>query len=191
MHERREVPSRGPTALLLSTGGALVLGLLLGAGILRAGEDDQVHPPPMPEAERRFLQRLAGTWVGEGTSEGTEVRDEMTLAWTLGDRFLRLEYRSPTDGYAGEGYVWFDTRQKRYEWWEFNNGYWPVRQHRGSREGSSLVLAEHVGERQTRLTLELVGDDTLEVKERLLRDGTWAPLATLTFRRKAAGSRPR
>lgn len=135
--------------------------------------------------EEKFLDRLAGNWTGEGTSEGREVRDEMSFEWTLDNKFLRLRYRAlKGDEYKGEGYFRFDKERDRFEYYEFNNGKWPVRQGFGKLAGNSLVFSEQRADVNIRLIIELVSADSIKITEAYIREKSEDPFVTVTFRRK-------
>jgi hypothetical protein len=121
---------------------------------------------------KSFLTRFVGIWEGDGISEGNPVRDRMAVNWALDQRFLRFTYQAISgDSYMGEGYFWHNSDQCRYEWWEFNNGGWPIRQHSGERRDEQLVLNERAKNRDMRLTFSFTGMDTLEMQEGYLRKG--------------------
>jgi len=135
--------------------------------------------------ELTFLERWVGEWEGTGTSDGKPVRDRMTIQWTLNHRFLRFTYIAQEgDRYKGEGYFWYNPQLKRYEWWEFNNGRWPVRQHIGDRTQDQLVLEENDGDRRMRLIFTFSDNNTLEMTEGFVEGDQAKPYVVMKFRRK-------
>ncbi len=143
-----------------------------------------------PSAEVTFLDRFVGAWRGTGIQDGKPIRDEMQFAWALNRRFLRFTYKALAgDGYLGEGYVWYNPSLKRYEWWEFNNGTWPVREHRGTRDADSLVMEEKASDRHLRLTFSFTDADTLRMEESHVVGQQIKPYVTVTFRRVRAEER--
>lgn len=141
----------------------------------------EAHPPA---AERKFLERFVGEWEGEGESDGRKVRDAMRFEWALGNRFIRFTYKAlDGDDYKGEGYVWYNPARERYEWWEFNNGKWPVRQHTGRRDKDLLKLEETSTDRKLRLTFRFTADDTLLMAESFVEGDKLKPYVNVTFHR--------
>src|SRR5581483_3674768 len=74
----------------------------------------------------KFLDRFEGYWVGEGEAGGKKIHDEMHYEWILDHRFLHMEINSlGDDTFRAEGYFWYNETQRRFEFYEFNNGQWP------------------------------------------------------------------
>jgi hypothetical protein len=112
----------------------------------------------------------------------------MRFQWALNRRFLRFTYKALAgDGYLGEGYVWYNPALRRYQWWEFNNGTWPVREHHGDRDADALILEEHTGARHLRLTFSFTDANTLRMDEAHLVGQQPKPYVTVTFRRVPGG----
>ena len=146
---------------------------------------------PAEAAAHAFLDRFAGRWMGEGTTRGKPIRDEMQFEWTLGRRFLRLRYRALAgDDFQAEGYVWYDPERSRYEFYEFNTGRAPVRVEVGQRTNDRLVFVERTERRHMQLTLELVDTDTLKLTEAEVFGKRVEPYVYLTFRRAPESKAP-
>jgi hypothetical protein len=121
-------------------------------------------------AKSPFLDRLLGSWLGMGTSNGKAVVDRMTFKHVLDDKFLYFQYYAlEGDTYKGEGYIFFDHKDQRFQWYEFNNGLWPIRIHSGSVIDRSLILEEHSFGRDMRLIFEFLDDNTVRMTEAYLR----------------------
>ncbi|MDX1948539.1 MAG: hypothetical protein SFU86_24345 [Pirellulaceae bacterium] len=171
---------------LFATAGCC-LAMLLAVAIGAAEPEPPREDAPPPAAEREFLARFVGDWLGAGTSEGKPVKDVFRCQWSLGERFVRFSYQAEAgDKYVGEGYFWFNPRRERYEWWEFNNGHWPVRQHVGRREGDALLLEESAADRKLRLVFRFTPEGTLQMTEGFVEGERVKPYVTITFRRQPA-----
>jgi hypothetical protein len=83
------------------------------------------------------------------------------------------------DRYESEGYVWYDPKLKRYEWWEFNNGTWAVRQHRGYRHKDQLVLEEDTSDRKMRLIFTFSDNNTLAMTEAFVKGEQTKPYVVM------------
>ncbi len=163
-------------------GGFFLFGLLV---LQTAAQVDAVSK----EAGTGELYRLVGRWVGEGTSDGEKVRDEMRCEWIHGNRFLKLHYRA-TDGddYSGEGYLRYNPERKLYEYWEFNNGRWPVRQWTGNWVKDRFVFSEDRKDLRIQLTMEFVSADSIKMSENYVRGDKLELFVSLTFRRDTKAS---
>jgi hypothetical protein len=149
-----------------------------------------VQRDPADGAEQTFLEQFVGEWEGDGTSEGQKVRDRMVVQPALSGRFFRFSYKALVgDGYEGEGYFWYNAKLRRYQWWEFNEGKWPVREHEGQRSGNQLILEEHTPERHMRLTFTFVDQNTLSMTEGFLTGDQFKPYAVVKFQRQIKLSR--
>lgn len=137
--------------------------------------------------EQKFLDQFVGVWIGEGVSEGQKTRDEMRFEWRFGTRFLNLNYRTleGKDNYTSEGFLWFNAEKKQYEYYEFNNGRWAVRQGIGKKIGNSLVVSEKRDDVSIELVFEFVGSDTMKITESYLNKKTKEPFVVYTFKRKS------
>lgn len=121
-------------------------------------------------AKSPFLDRLLGSWLGTGTSNSKAVVDKMTFKYVLDDQFLYFQYYAlEGDTYKGEGYLFFDHKEQRFQWYEFNNGRWPIRVHSGYANDQRLVLEEHSLGRDMQLIFEFLDENTLHMTEAYLR----------------------
>ncbi len=119
-----------------------------------------------------FLDRFVGSWLGEGHSNDKRVIDWMELRYVLDNQFLRFRYEAlKGDTYKGEGYIFFDKDTQQFRWYEFNNGWWPIRMHVGHQDNLSLILEEHARGRDMRLIFEFLDENTIRMTEAHLRDG--------------------
>jgi len=134
------------------------------------------------------LDRLAGRWVGEGTSFATSVRDVATFEWTLGRRFLRVTYHAELgDSFAAEGYLWATGpeggRAVRFQ--EFSTAT-PVRLLSGTCGGDSLVLEESAEGKHIRLAFHFIDATTMEMTETDLAGTRPFVFVNLRFRKQPA-----
>jgi hypothetical protein len=140
--------------------------------------------------EQHFLERFVGEWEGKGQSDNNDVQDLMQFQWVLNQRFLSFSYKALAgDNYEGEGYVWYNPSLSLYEWWEFNNGRWPVRKHQGQHNDNQLVLEEHTEDRDMRLTFTFANNDTLDMTEGFLNGEQLDAYVAVKFRRKVGETR--
>lgn len=138
--------------------------------------------------EDKFLERFVGVWIGEGLSDGEKTRDEIKFEWRFGTRFLNFNYRTleGRDDYASEGFLWFNGEKKLYEYYEFNNGRWAVRQGNGKKKENSLVISEKRKDAEIELIFEFVDSETMKITESYLRGKIKEPFVVYTFKRKPA-----
>jgi hypothetical protein len=128
------------------------------------------------------LQRLAGRWVGEGTSFSTSVRDVATFEWGLGARFLRVTYRAEVgDSFAAEGYLWDAGGEVRFQ--EFSTAS-PVRLLSGTCDGDRLVLEERTAGKHIRLAFRFLTAATMEMTETDLAGARPVIFVSLRFQRQ-------
>src|SRR5258707_4987115 len=94
----REFPVFSRAALL----GALVIGVgLYAPAICRAK-----HPGEPPDAANAFLDRFAGRWIGDGTSNGTPIHDDLVCDRVLSGTFLLMQDREINGGnFEADTYV--------------------------------------------------------------------------------------
>lgn len=164
--------------LLLSRVLTFILFSLVQGNTWVFGHSEQIEPS-------KFLDRFEGHWLGEGEAGGKKVRDELQYEWTLDHRFLRMNIHSVEgDTFRAEGYLWYDEAQHRFEFYEFNNGQWPVRIMRGSLTNEKLILEEHTKDRHIRISFEWVNGNVLKLTEGHIKGGRVAPFVQETFRRK-------
>ena len=132
-----------------------------------------------------FLERFVGSWIGEGDSDEQKVRDEMKFEWAFDKRFLKLHYRAlDGDKYKGEGYIWFNKELNQYEYYEFNNGRWAIRQGIGQVVSNSFVISEQRKGNRIRLTFEFINPASIKMTEVYVRKKGNQPFAALSFRRQ-------
>jgi hypothetical protein len=117
-----------------------------------------------------FFDRLLGNWLGKGNFNGKTVIDRMIFNHVLDDQFLYFQYYAlEGDTYKGEGYLFFAPKDQRFQWFEFNNGRWPIRIHSGFVIDQRLILEEHTFDRDMRLIFEFLDENTLHMTEAYLR----------------------
>jgi hypothetical protein len=86
-------------------------------------QDPQARP-----ARNAVLDRLAGTWIGEGTLQGMESRLHERYEWVLGDRFIRGVVRhtvsTPEGTTSMEGHVYIKNSDsgEAASWWFSSDG---------------------------------------------------------------------
>ena len=135
--------------------------------------------------EQKFLDQFVGTWEGKGISDAREVRDRMQFQPVLSQHFLRFSHKAIAgDDYEGEGYVWYNPTLSSYEWWEFNNGPWAVRQYQGKQDREQLILREETRDRKMQLSFAFIDNNTLEMTEAFVTDEQLKPYVKLKFQRK-------
>jgi hypothetical protein len=123
-----------------------------------------------PTAKSPFLNRLLGSWLGKGNSNTKVVIDKMTFKYVLDDNFLYFQYYAlEGDNYKGEGYLFFDHKDQQFQWYEFNNGWWPIRIHSGYVIDKRLILEEHSFGRDMQLIFEFLDENTVHMTEAYLR----------------------
>lgn len=164
--------------LLLSRVLAMFLVVLLQSNTEALANNKQIEAS-------KFLDRFEGYWLGEGEAGGKKVRDEMQYEWTLDHRFLHMKIRSlEGDTFRAEGYFWYNRTQNRFEFYEFNNGRWPVRIMKGSLNKEKLILEERTNDRHIRIILEWVNDGVLKLTEGYVKGQKFEPFVQETFQRK-------
>ena len=127
-----------------------------------------------------FLNRMEGTWQGDGKAFGYPARLQLKAEWVLGNKFLRLSLRNAMglgsgqpqlfEGHAYYGPVsadkyqgsWFDSRGKTF----------PIK---AQRDGDSLVaLWGTPEEEEGKSVYRLIEPGKLEVVDSVRqKDGTW------------------
>ena len=140
-----------------------------GAAVKAAGDSESTQR----QRARHFFEQLVGRWTGTGTGNDGPARDSVVWEWTLNDRFLRMNYVAHSDPFRAEGYLWDNSAQSRIEFYEFNNGEWPVRMLTGelTDEGKQLRLEEHPPGRDVSLIIRLNGASNWDFQEaHLLKD---------------------
>jgi hypothetical protein len=137
------------------------------------------------DTSHEALDRFVGHWIGEGTTSSGRIRDEAHWYWTVDDRFLRMEYRAiECDTFQADGYFWYNSGEKRFEFYEFNNKRWPVCFFSGQWENGNLALEEKAADRHMRLVFTWHDADTFSFIETDLHGEQPEPRVSMTFRRQ-------
>lgn len=146
------------------------------------------NPSSNKVKETQILEQFVGVWVGKGKSLGGETTDEMTFSWLFNKRFLKMNYRTleGKDTYTSEGFIWFNPKKSLFEYYDFNDGLWEVRQGFGNIDRNRLVIAETRQEDGTYIELifEFVDKNTLKFVEFFTKNKVRKLLADFTFRRQ-------
>jgi hypothetical protein len=149
-------------------------------------------PAPASGAGSTLLERLGGTWQGEGTIARRPSKIAMTWAPHAGGRFIRVSWRNVMSG--GERDVVFEgegtyraapdsTGLHRGTWFDSQGALHPLA---GIARGDSLVTEwGTAGATQGRTTYRLTGPDAMTVRDELRRGDAWVPFGTSAFVRSA------
>ena len=144
-------------------------------------------PPAANSSEiqaRQFFDQIAGKWSGKGTSSGMDIQDLLTLSWTLDKRFLKFHFGAREgDSFTAEGYFWYNPQKASCEFYEFNNGEWPIRILSGSLQGNTLTLREKTEDRHVQLTIGKNADGTLSLEEAFVQEKGLTPFVNEIFNR--------
>jgi hypothetical protein len=136
---------------------------------------------------KKLFKKFVGFWLGEGKAGGKSVRDELEWKWALDNRFLYMHLRSiKGDTLRADGYLWYNEAQDRVEFYEFNNGAWPVRLMIGHIIRNKIVLEEKTEDRHIQISLEFETDSLLKLTEANMKSGVLEPFVEETFKRKAS-----
>jgi hypothetical protein len=118
-----------------------------------------------------LLLGLAGVWQGKGTSFGIEVEDKASFDTVIKSGFLFMKLFSVKgDDFVAEGYLWYNPENEVIEFYEFNNGAWPVRMLKGNAEANKIALEENTDSRHIRITF-VINKDSFDLEEAKLEDG--------------------
>lgn len=126
-----------------------------------------------------FMNRLQGTWQGDGKAFGMSARLHMKWEWVLGGKFLRLslknEMQSATGNTAFEGhayYRWAGEGKYEGEWFDSRGASFPIK---GNLDGDALTaLWGAPGGEQGKSVYRLQEAGKLEVVDSVQqKDGTW------------------
>ena len=130
-----------------------------------------------------FLNRLQGTWQGDGKAFGMSARLHMKWEWVLGGKFLRLslknEMQSATGNTVFEGHAYYQSAgEGKYEgeWFDSRGESFPVK---GTLEADALTaLWGAPGQEQGKSVYKLLEAGKLEVIDSVRqKDGTWREFA--------------
>lgn len=142
----------------------------------------KIRGPGAPAESTPFLDRTIGHWKGTGTSYGSKISDEMWVDKTLGDKWVHIHFVSTgLDKYVGEVYLRCDGPDGRYEFYEFNNGAWPLRLAYGKVVGNTLSVEEHAEGRDIRITFELPDKTTFKLTEATIAGKSVKPFVEEVF----------
>lgn len=130
-----------------------------------------------------LLLCLVGQWQGKGTSFGNAVEDKISFDTTIRAKFLFMKLSAiKGDDFVAEGYLWYNPGKARIEFYEFNDGAWPVRILTGKAEGNKISLEENIDGRHIRITF-LISKDSFELTETRISNGKENVFVKETFRR--------
>ena len=144
-----------------------------------------------PQADD-FLSRLAGTWRGEGRVLEQPARVELTWAWTLGNRFLRLTFvndmgpEGKTRRFEGHAYYRALGDGRYAATWFDNSGM--TRPITSRRDGDAMVSEWGTPETEVgETTYRLLGADRMEIVDRVKgKDGQWRDFGRTVVTRQGA-----
>lgn len=130
-----------------------------------------------------LLLCLVGQWQGKGTSFGKAVEDQISFDTTIKAKFLFMKLSAlKGDDFIAEGYMWYNPAKASIEFYEFNDGAWPVRILTGRAEGNRITLEENTDGRHIRITF-LISKDSFELTEARLNNGKENVFVKETFLR--------
>jgi hypothetical protein len=135
---------------------------------------------PAASHEDSFLNRLQGTWQGEGQAYGRPNHLLMKWEWVLGKKFLRLSLKNEMTTTNGqkqlfEGQAFYQpVGEGKHEarWFDSRGVSMSIKAHA---EGNALIaLWSAPGLEQGRSTYKIVEPGKLEVIDEVqLKDGSW------------------
>jgi hypothetical protein len=127
-----------------------------------------------------FLQRLEGTWQGDGKTLGMPARLQMKWEWVLGGKFLRLSLRNEMKSASGsiqifEGHAYYEPAgQGKYEarWFDSRGLSFPIK---GAVEADALTAQWGTPEQeQGKSVYKFLEAGKLEVVDSVKqKDGSW------------------
>ena len=130
-----------------------------------------------------LLHSLIGHWQGKGTSFGIAVEDKISFDTTIRGRFLFMKLAAITgDEFIAEGYLWYNPDKQQVEFYEFNDGAWPVRILTGKAEGNKILLEEKIANRHIRISF-LISQESFVLTEAKIIDGKEEIFVNETFAR--------
>lgn len=130
-----------------------------------------------------LLRCLVGEWRGAGTSFGKPVADTASFYTVLRSRFIFMRLSAlKGDDFLAEGYLWYNASKNVIEFYEFNDGAWPVRMLSGEASGNKIILEEKLPDRHIRLTIT-IERDSFDLEEARIDNGKTAVFVKETFTR--------
>ena len=130
-----------------------------------------------------LLVCLVGEWKGKGTSFGTAVEDKASFDTVMRSRFVFMKLSAiKGDDFIAEGYLWYNPVKKLIEFYEFNDGAWPVRILTGKAKGNRIILEENTEGRHIRLTFTIT-KDSFDLEEASIKEGKAGVFVSETFTR--------
>jgi hypothetical protein len=127
-----------------------------------------------------FLNRLQGTWQGDGKTLGMPARLQMKWEWVLGGKFLRLSLKNEMQAanrqlQTFEGHAYYQPAgEAKYqgEWFDSRGESFPIK---GNIEGDALIaLWGAPGKEQGKSVYRLIEAGKLEVIDFVMdKDGAW------------------
>lgn len=141
-----------------------------------------------------FLNRLSGSWEGDGKAFGIAARLQMKWEWVLGNKFLRLSLRNEmrrADGQTQvfEGHAYYQrvgaTSEGKYEarWFDLRGISFPITAHL---EGDALIASWGSPEtEQGKSIYRIIEQGKMEVVDSVRqKDGTWREFGKFVVQRK-------
>lgn len=140
------------------------------------------------------MNRLSGSWQGEGKTLGMPARLQMKWEWVLGNKFFRLSLRNEMRGANGktqvfEGHAYYQAvgsvPEAKYEarWFDSRGLSFPIKAHA---EGDALIAFWGTPEtEQGKSVYRLIEQSKVEVVDSVRQqDGTWKEFGRFVVRRE-------
>ena len=148
------------------------------------------YTPARSETES-FLNRLQGSWQGEGKAFQMTARLQMKWEWVLGDKFLRLTLRNTMRGPNGqtqvfEGHAYYrSSGESTYEgkWFDSRGESFPIK---AQAEGDALIALWGTPEQeQGKSIYRIIESGKMEVVDSVRqKDGAWKEFARFVVSRE-------
>lgn len=135
---------------------------------------------PASAQEGTLLNRLQGTWQGDGKAYGGPNHLQLKWEWVLGNKFLRLSLKNEMSRVKGqkqvfEGHAYYQpSGEGKYEarWFDSRGVSMSIKAH--TEENALVALWFAPGQEQGRSTYRLVEPGKLEIIDEVqLKDGSW------------------
>ncbi len=148
-----------------------------------------VNCRPAGAQEEVFLNRLQGTWQGEGKSFGGPSHLQMKWEWVLGNKFVRLSLKNEMSDPNGqkqvfEGQAYYQsTGEGVYEarWFDSRGISMTIKSHT---EGNVLIALWSARNERGRSTYKIIEPGKLEVIDEVQqKDGSWKEFGRAVVKR--------
>jgi hypothetical protein len=147
-------------------------------------------PGKVTSQEDKFLNRLQGTWQGDGKAFGRAARLHIKWEWVLDKKFLRLSLKNEMNTPNGENQVFEGQAYYRaigrdkYEaqWFDSRGLTFPIKAHL---DGDSLIALWGSPDKEEGKPVYKIDEaGTLEVVDSVKqKDGTWSELGRVLLKR--------